>query len=314
MRSWRYCLDAAGVRERTLRADYTAAAVFMRRRETAGWGALRVLAPAHFLPHALVGAAMAYLTDDVCDRGDAAGRRARFEAWATRVRAALDTGTATHPLLRAYLHAAHEYGLPRRWADDYLVGSRAQLDSPEFADEAEYQRYIDTFTWPGAMLSTGMTPHLVSDEEFAATVRAFADGFQRTDLLCDLAEDLAEGRNWLPRADLDRYGVSTADLVAGRDTPAIRALLVETTSRARASLDVGDLLIDQVGPEYRPLTRSVLAISHHRLDNVCALGPAITRRPARDNPVECARLLLGARRPGASERPAAVPAGTSVGG
>lgn len=296
MRSWRYCLDAAGVRDSTLRADYTAAERFMRRRETAGWGALRFLTPPEFLPHAVAGAALAYFTDDVCDRGDAEGRARRFEAWATRVRSALDTGTATHPLLRAYLHAARENGLPRDWADAYMAGTRAELTFPEFADEAEYQSYVDTLTWPGAMLSTGMTPHLVSDEDFAASVRQFADGFQRTDLVCDLAEDLSEGRLRLPRSDLDRYGVTRADLESGRDTPGVRALLAATVATARAALDDGTRIVDEVPHEYRPLVRGVIDISHYRLDNACDLGPAITQRSARDNPAVCVRLLVRARR------------------
>ncbi|MFI6588317.1 squalene/phytoene synthase family protein [Embleya sp. NPDC050493] len=284
------------MRDSTLRADYTAAERFMRRRETAGWAALRLLAPPQFAPHALVGAAMGYFTDDVCDRGDEAGRRRRFEAWATRVRAALDTDTATHPLLRAYLHAARVHDLPRTWADAYLEGTRAELDFPEFADEDAYQRYVDALTWPGAMLSTGLTPHLVPDEEFAASVRLFTDGFQRTDLLSDLADDLGAGRMRLPQSDLERYGVTRADLGSGRDTPGVRALLAATATTARAALDAGDRLVGDVPPEYRPLVRSVLALTHHRLDNVCAMGSAITRRPVRDNPAECLRLLARARR------------------
>jgi phytoene synthase len=257
---------------------------------------MRVVAPPEFQPHAVAGAAMLCFTDDICDRGPADGRTRRFEAWAAQVRAALDTGTSGHPLLRAYLHSAQACGLPRDWADSYLAGTRIDLDFPGFAAEADYQRYIDTLTWPGLMLSTGLTPHLVPDEDFAASCRLVADAAQRADLLTDLAEDLRDGRLALPMSDLDLYGVTRADLEEGRDTAGVRELVSATAASSRATLIEAGRIVGEVPSPYRPLVRSLLALYHHRLDNVSALGAGVTRRAVRDNPVECLRLLVRSRR------------------
>ncbi|WP_329438124.1 squalene/phytoene synthase family protein [Streptomyces canus] len=297
MRAWRRCLDAAGVHAQGLRADYTAAARYLRRREVAMWGAVRWLTPCEFQPHALAGATMLAFTDDVCDRGPVSGCRKRFEAWSGRVQSALDTGTSHHSLLRAYLHSAHVYGLPRRWADAYLAGTRIDLEFPGFADEDDYQRYVETLTWPGLMLSTGLTPHLVADEDFAASCRLVADGLQRVDFLTDLAEDVSRGRLTLPLAALDRHGVSRADLEAGRDTPGVRALISETAGRARATLTAARRAIDEVPDAYRPVVRCLLGFYDHRLDQVMAAGAAVTRRPVRDDPLTCLRLVARSRRP-----------------
>ncbi|WP_345643335.1 squalene/phytoene synthase family protein [Streptomyces tremellae] len=296
MRSWRRCLDLAGVRSAGLRADYTAAARYLRRREPALYGVVRLQAPAGFLPHALTGASMLGFTDDVCDNGSPADRVRQLDAWTGHVTRALDTGDSHHPLLRAFVHSAGEAGLPRHWFDTYLEGTRIDLEFPGFADEAAYQRYIDTLTWPGIMLSTGLTPNLVPDDDFAASCRLVADACQRTDLLTDLTSDVAEGRFALPRTDLERFGVSRADLEQGRATPAVRELVLATADRARTTLLAAGRVVAEVPADYRPLVRVLLGLYHHRLDVVGAMGADVVRRPVRDNPADCLRLVAQARR------------------
>ncbi|MCF3961945.1 squalene/phytoene synthase family protein [Streptomyces fuscigenes] len=295
MRSWRRCLDLAGVRPAGLRADYTAAARYLRRREPALYGVVRLQAPAAFLPHALTGASMLGFTDDVCDKGSPADRVRQLDAWTGHVTRALDTGDSHHPLLRAFVHSAAEAGLPRHWFDDYLAGTRIDLEFPGFADESAYQHYIDTLTWPGIMLSTGLTPHLVPDDEYAASCRLVADACQRTDLLTDLTEDVAEGRYALPLTDLDRFGVSQEDLVRGRATGAVRELVLATADRARATLLEAGRVVAQVPVEYRPLVRVLLGLYHHRLDVIGAMGADVVRRPVADNPADCLRLVAQSR-------------------
>ncbi|MGW0658912.1 hypothetical protein [Streptodolium elevatio] len=67
MRSWGSCLDTALIDGRGLRADYRAAARFLRRREPALFAAVRFLAPPEFQPHVCAGYAFAGFTDDLCD-------------------------------------------------------------------------------------------------------------------------------------------------------------------------------------------------------------------------------------------------------
>ncbi|MEV6576436.1 squalene/phytoene synthase family protein [Streptomyces sp. NPDC051577] len=261
------------------------------------WSVVRLLTPSNFQPHAMAGATLLAFTDDICDLGAPQARQKRFDVWAGHVHKALDSGTSHHPLLRAYLHSAKVCGLLHCWADTYMAGTRIDLRFPGFADEADYQRYVDTLTWPGLMLSTGLTPHLVSDDDFAASCRLVADGLQRVDFLTDLAEDLRGGRLTLPLAELDRHGVTRTVLEEGRDTPGVRALLAATSSAARQSLLAAQRVIDEVPAEYRPVVRCLLGLYHHRLDRVTTLGAAVLRRPVLDNPVKCLRMLARSRRP-----------------
>ncbi|PSM40407.1 hypothetical protein C6Y14_27405 [Streptomyces dioscori] len=295
MRTWRRSLEAAEVSQGGLRDDYMKVARFMRRREPAGYLAVRLMVPADHQPHVLAGYAFASYTDDVCDRGTVEERTRRYDAWDAQVRTALDSGHAEHPLLRAFLNTAAARELPRRWVDSYLEGARIDLDFPGFATEADYQRYVEQLTWPFLMITSGLAHQGGGSAEFAAACRLFADAAQRTDILTDLHEDLRGGRLYLPVSDLDRYDITREDLERGRDLPGVRALVAATARTARATLREAGVLLDHCSDEHRRLMRFILDLHHQRLESVTTRGATVTRRPVRDRPVACLRLLT--RRP-----------------
>ena len=300
VRSWRHCLDAAGVQGDAACADYSAAARYIERRHFAAWGTMRLLVPPEGQPHTFALSALARYTDDLCDRGALAERTRRFDEWATSVVRALDTGSSGHRLLRAYLHSANLLNLSRNWIDAFLAGIRADLEFAGFADEADYQGYVDTVALPAFMFVTGAVPRVVPDECFASSGRLVADGTQRTDFLTDLFEDLRDGRLTLPLCDLDRYGVSRADLKNGLDTPAVRELISDTANSARASLVQGERILGEIADDYRPMFRCLIGAFHKRLDDVGTRGVAVIRRPYYDQPTACLRMVVRCRRAGAS--------------
>jgi len=302
MRSWRSCLAAAGVNDHQARGDYSAASRYVQRREPVGWGVLRVLLPAGSQPHIVAATALACHTDDLCDRGPATGRTQRFDQWATLVATALDSGTAEHPLVRAYLHSAELLNLRSTWIDLYLKGTRADLEFCGFAGEAAYQHYIDTVAMPSFMFATQAVPRLVPEHRFAASARVVADGTQRTDFLTDIFEDLRDGRLTLPACDLDRFGVTWADLRDAVDNPAVRALISATARSARTSLVEGERILAEIAPDYRPFFRCMAGVMHQRLDDVETRGVAVISRPYRDRPVAGLRLVAASRRAGASTK------------
>ncbi|MFI9028239.1 phytoene/squalene synthase family protein [Streptomyces sp. NPDC053560] len=297
-------MDAGEVWGSEARADYLKVAQFMQRREPAGYAAVRMLTPAHFQPHVLAGYAFASFTDDLCDLGTVAERTRRFDAWAGQIRAALDSGTSRHPLLRAFLYTSGLRELPRHWIESYLDGARVDLDFPGFKTEADYQAYVDRLTWPFLMITTGLAQPGGGTPEFAQSCRLVADAGQRTDILTDLAEDLRDGRLYLPLDALEQHGVTRADLDAGRDVPGVRALLTDAAGKAHHTLREASRLLDELPEEYGPLMRFVLDLHHQRLETVVAMGATVTRRPARDNPLTCLRLLVRARRPHHGRHPA----------
>jgi len=59
----------------------------------------------------------------------------------------------------------------------------------------------------------------------------------------DVAEDLEAGRIYLPRADMDRFGCSEADLAAAPAAPRVRELIAFEVRRAGDVLDAGAPLV-----------------------------------------------------------------------
>jgi phytoene synthase len=300
VRSWRGCLTVTGVRDHQVRADYSAASRYLQRRELVGWGVLRVLLPPESQPHVVAATALACHTDDLCDRGPVADRAQRFDEWTAHVGTALTTGRSQHPLVRAYLHSADQLNLSRSWIDSYMTGTRVDLEVSGFAQEADYQRYIDTVALPAFMFATQAVPRLVPEQCFIASARAVTDGTQRTDFLTDMFEDLRDGRLTLPVCDLDRYGVTRGDLKSGLDTPAVRALISATARAARASLVEGERILAEIAPAYRPFFRCMAGVMHKRLDDVGTRGVAVICRPYHDEPVAGLRMVVSSRRAGAS--------------
>jgi squalene synthase HpnC len=100
----------------------------------------------------------------------------------------------------------------------------------------------------------------------------------------DVAEDLRAGRIYLPLADLDRFGVSEADLTAPRAGPGVRALISFQVRRARDLLDAGAPIVGTLRGAARLAVAGYVAGGRAALAAIAASGhdplPA-TPRPGR---------------------------------
>jgi squalene synthase HpnC len=68
-------------------------------------------------------------------------------------------------------------------------------------------------------------------------------GLQLANFWQDVARDAAIGRVYLPAEDRDRFGVTGADLTAGRCTPAYRELIAYQVARTRGFFERGEPLL-----------------------------------------------------------------------
>jgi 15-cis-phytoene synthase len=81
-------------------------------------------------------------------------------------------------------------------------------------------------------------------------VREFAELGQLTDVLCDLSEDLDDGRLYLPLEDLHQFGVRPEDVRAKRWTPAMADVIAFEAARVTDRLTALDAELEHtpVGP------------------------------------------------------------------
>jgi len=81
------------------------------------------------------------------------------------------------------------------------------------------------------------TPERVMLSDTICTALQLAEHWQ------DVAEDLGNGRIYLPAQDMERYGCTEADLAEPTAGPAVRELMVFQVNRAQAWLDRGAPLV-----------------------------------------------------------------------
>jgi phytoene synthase len=110
-------------------------------------------------------------------------------------------------------------------------------------DVQTYQTYADLLTYmegSAAVIGTMMLPILAPTDAAAARepARQLGLAFQLTNFIRDVAEDLDRGRIYLPQEDLDRFGVTAADLKQARSQrrsgQRLRALIRYEIARARS--------------------------------------------------------------------------------
>jgi squalene synthase HpnC len=112
-----------------------------------------------------------------------------------------------------------------------------------------------------------------SDEARFAWSDSICTGLQLAEHWQDVAEDASAGRVYLPREDLDRFGVDPSTLSAGPPAGgALRALMVFEVARARGCLDRGRPLIAALEGSARWAVAGFWGGGHAALDGIAQRG------------------------------------------
>ena len=197
---------------------------------------------------------VARVIDDAGDQAVLDGRSASARAEADRtegllaLRADLDTiwagGTPVTPALRELAATVRECGLPRQpFADLIEANLRDQTVTA-------YQTYEDLLGY--CALSANPVGRLVLAVFGASTPQRLewsdrvCSALQIIEHCQDVGEDLRAGRIYLPREDLDRFGVSRRQLGTSTCSPQLRHLIEFEALRALGLLDEGRPLLREL--------------------------------------------------------------------
>jgi 15-cis-phytoene synthase len=167
------------------------------------------------------------ISDEIVDRSDG-DAKAALDAWR---RQALSPEPASDPVLCAWEEVRTRYGIPRLYVEQLLAGLANDLVQKRYDTFAELAQYCY-----GVACTVGlMSMHIVGFSGVEAIPYAIKLGvaLQLTNILRDVAEDWQSGRLYLPRADLDAFGVTEEDIARGRVTPRWQALLQFEITRIR---------------------------------------------------------------------------------
>lgn len=182
--------------------------------------------------------AFARLGDDAADaNGDAARAAAALENYRNVLEACYDSATGREGCAAppGLAQAISRYAIPRRYFQDLIRGLEMDLrmDRGEWAVEtlADLEDYCYCVAGAIGLICIQIFGYQnPQTRDYAVNLGA---ALQMVNVLRDLRADAQHGRVYLPREDLERFGVTPQQLGAGRWDDAVRRLLRFQAERAR---------------------------------------------------------------------------------
>lgn len=257
-------------------------------------------------PHVLSIYAFARAADDFADEPQYQGKRqTALDEWESALFRTFH-GEADHPIFVALRETIERCDLPITPFTELLTAFRMDINPVPMATFEELRTYCRHAAEPLGQLMLLVfgyrDPALLN---FAAEL---CTGLQLASFLQDLGRDLPRGRLHLPLEDLRHFGILPAGVrtapasahLLGASSKAWRDLLRFQVARARALLERGRPLLDQVGPDLAIELELTYCSGQAILDKIETLGDEVLRGRPTLGRAERARVLgraLGRRWP-----------------
>jgi squalene synthase HpnC len=207
------------------------------------------LMPRAMRPHMHAIYAYARIADDFADEDKSV---AKLDEWERELDAAY-AGTPRHPVFVALADTARRFDIPREPFADLLRAFRADVNFSGFDTIDDLLGYARYSANPVGRLVLYLFGY--RDAERQRLSDLVCSGLQFANFWQDVAIDFANGRIYFPRREMDRFGVTTADLRDARMTPGFVALMRHEIVFARDLLVRGAELSRMVD---RRLRRDIL--------------------------------------------------------
>jgi len=243
-----------------------------------------ILLPRRLRPAVEAIYAFARSADDIADEGDARPeeRLAALGAYDAALDAIAAGTPPQDPMFARLAAVVVDYRLDLQPLRNLLSAFRQDVTTVRYADFAALLDYCRRSADPVGRLMLAL--YGVADPLSLRQSDAVCSALQLINFWQDVAIDIEKGRIYLPLEDLDRFGVSEADIRAGRRGPAWTALMRFEVGRARALMLEGAPLATRlpgrVGWELRMVVQGGLRILEaiERVDyDVFARRPKLQR-------------------------------------
>jgi len=250
--------------------------------------------------------------DDLADEGDAPAAQRLADLQASRDDlarvAAGDLPSSRWPAVFTPLRAAlQEHRLPPALLAALLDAFAQDVVQQRYADRAELLDYCRRSANPIGRLLLHL--YRIDDDTSLRRSDDICTALQLANFWQDLSIDAPRGRLYLPLADCAQQHVDPADVLAGRDSPPLRRLVLAQVRWARETMRRGAPLVHRIpgraGWELRLVVQGGLRI----LERIEAMGGASLLRRPQVGLLDAPRLLWRALR--MSQRDAALLQGTT---
>ncbi len=233
--------------------------------------------------------AFAREVDDIAD-GDAppGERRSRLE----ELHARLDETPGEEAMWVALADARARYPISARALHDLVDGGLMDTERRRYVDFDELLGYCRRVA--GAV---GVACTAVYGADQPQRAEALGIALQLINIMRDVPEDWRLGRVYLPQDELASFGVSEADIAAGRCTPAWQALMAFQAARARAYLEDGLALLDHLDVRSSACVATFAGLYRATLERIEAAGFDVFDGPPRLSRLTKLRIVGASLRP-----------------
>jgi 15-cis-phytoene synthase len=168
------------------------------------------------------------VSDDLVDRGETDATE-QLAAW--RQRTVMDVNSASDSVALAWSDTRRRYHIPPLFADQLLEGVSKDLDRVRYNTFDELTEYCYGVACTVGLMSMHITGY-EGREAFPFAIR-LGVALQLTNILRDVGEDWRMGRLYLPKEELDAFGITEDDIASGQVTESWRRFMRFQIERAR---------------------------------------------------------------------------------
>ncbi len=194
------------------------------------------------------------------------------------------------PIWPAFANSVERFNIPHRYFHEMIDGILSDLDPLEMETFEQLYRYC----YQVASVVGLTVVHIFGFHSPKALMLAEKCGvaFQLTNILRDVREDASMQRVYIPKQDLERFGVPPEQLVSGVEDDRFRELMRFEAARARSFYNDSAPLIDLIEPKSRRSLWALRAIYLRLLSKIEAKNYSVlSRRIGVAKPVKIGLLL-----------------------
>ena len=174
------------------------------------------------------------VVDDTQDAGVAATKLAWWHGEVSKAFAS-PTGQASHPVMKALIPLAADYGIEARHLLAVIEGCRMDLEQTRYLDYPNLERYCHLVAGVVGEVAAGIFGQ--TQPETTAYAHKLGQALQLTNIIRDVGEDALRGRIYLPVNELQRFDVKAHEVLNRIYSDRFKALMQFQAQRAHRLYD-----------------------------------------------------------------------------